>query len=143
MQTKATNSSLYLLDILARVRSGKLALESLEALVINGQLPAEDVDLLVKEGAVREDDAEKLLEDSAEEVNEAYSQATAFSMLVNDNKVSFEELQMMRVKGVLGNSVIHFLVNEVRMYVRARTIRGLPPCGMKVREKTVPGLIHR
>lgn len=100
-------------EIARRVRSGEVSLESIEAMVINGQLPSEDIDLLVEEDLVSKEDAARLLEDSQEEIDEALAQARAFSLLVIDGKVSHEELQVMRVKGVLGNSVIHFLVKKV------------------------------
>lgn len=101
-------------EIVSRVRSGEVSLEGVEAMVINGQLSSQDVDLLVEDGLVGQEDATKLLEDSQEEIDEAFTQANTFATLVVDGKVSHDELQVMRVKGVLGNSVIHFLVKEVR-----------------------------
>ncbi|GMH34385.1 hypothetical protein BSKO_02219 [Bryopsis sp. KO-2023] len=99
-------------DVLAGVQSGEITMEALEALVINGQFSAEDVDLLVGDGLIEKEKADEILQDSAEEISEAFNQATAFAMMVGDGKVTHEELEVMRVKGLLGASVVHFLVNQ-------------------------------
>ena len=70
--------------------------------------------LLVSENLVREKDAERILDSCVQDVLDAYEEAEKFAELVGNGRFTYEELEVMRAKGVLGNALVHYLVTRVR-----------------------------
>lgn len=92
---------------------GALVHEELADFVMSGELHPDDVSLLVSEEALSKDVAKWVLESCASDVLDAYEEAEKLSELVSKGRFTFEELEVMRAKGVLGSSLVHYLVMRV------------------------------
>ena len=82
--------------------------------VLTGNLHPSDLSLLVSENLIREQDAESILDSCASDVLETYKEAEKFAELVGNGRFTYEELEVMRAKGVLGDALVHYLVTRVR-----------------------------
>lgn len=93
--------------------SNQLPYWKLAPFVMSGDFHPDDVALLVNEGVLSKENAEKVISESATAVAEAYEEVEKLAELVSDERFSFEELEVMRAKGVLGDHLIHHLVRRV------------------------------
>eukprot|EP00210_Caulerpa_lentillifera_P000850 g823.t1 len=87
-----------------------LAHHQLEKMILKGDFHPDDIEILVSENCLRKNVADKILENGAEVLANVYEEVEKFAELVEKQRFSFEELEVMRAKGVLGDALIHYLV---------------------------------
>lgn len=100
-------------DIRSMLAAQEMRLEKLPGYVLSGQIHPHDVQLLANENLLTSAAAQEVIEKCATDVLHAYEEAEKLAELVGKGRFTFEELEVMRAKGVLGSSIIQYLASRV------------------------------
>lgn len=95
------------------LENGSLMPSKLESMVLEGTLHPDDLEILVSENLLKRSVADKILEQGVEVLTNVYEEVEKFAELVEKGRFTFEELEVMRAKGVLGSALVHYLVTRV------------------------------